>query len=76
MLDPYIMQVRKQLYGLSKAILPKLLYPWNYPGKNTGVGNHSLFQGIFLTRDQTLVSCIAGRLFTIWATRETHEWLR
>ena len=24
-------------------------------------------------RDQTWVSCIAGRLFTIWATREAHE---
>jgi len=23
-------------------------------------------------RDQTLVSCIAGRLFTIWATRDAH----
>ena len=23
-------------------------------------------------RDQTQVSCIAGRLFTVWATRETH----
>ena len=24
-----------------------LLSPWNSPGKNTGVGNHSLLQGIF-----------------------------
>ena len=24
-----------------------LLYPWNSPGKNNGVGSHSLFQGIF-----------------------------
>ena len=24
--------------------------PWNSPGKNTGVGCHSLFQGIFLTQ--------------------------
>ena len=23
----------------------KLLYPWNSPGKNTGVGCHSLLQG-------------------------------
>ena len=22
--------------------------PWNFPGKNTGVGSHSLLQGIFL----------------------------
>ena len=26
-----------------------LLCPWNSPGKNTGVGYHSLLQGIFLT---------------------------
>ena len=25
------------------------LYPWNFPGKNTRVGSHSLLQGIFLT---------------------------
>ena len=37
-------------------------------GKNTGVGSHFLPQGIFLTRDQTLVSCIAGRTLTVWAT--------
>ena len=26
----------------------RLLCPWNSPGKSTGVGNHSLLQGIFL----------------------------
>ena len=29
-----------------------------------------LFSGIFQPRDQTQVSCFAGRFFTIWATRE------
>ena len=28
----------------------QLLCPWNSPGKNTGVGSHSLLQGIFLTQ--------------------------
>ena len=28
----------------------RLFYPWNSPGKNTGVGNHSLLQGFFLTQ--------------------------
>ena len=32
--------------------------------------SHSLLQGIFLTRDQTQISCIAGRFFTVWATKE------
>ena len=28
----------------------RLLCPWDLPGKNTGVGCHSLLQGIFLTQ--------------------------
>ena len=32
--------------------------PWNFPGKNTGVGCHFLLQGIFSPRNQTRVSCI------------------
>ena len=35
-----------RVHGLQ---LPRLLCPWNSPGKNTGVGIHSLLQGIFLT---------------------------
>ena len=31
-----------------------LLCPWDFPGKNTGVGYHFLFQGIFLTQGQNL----------------------
>ena len=37
--------------------------PWNSPGQNTGVGSLSLLQGIFLTRDRTQVSHIAGGFF-------------
>ena len=40
------------------------------PGKNTGVGCHALLQGSSQPRDWTKVSHIAGRFFTIWATRE------
>ena len=32
-------------------------------------------RGSFWPRDQTQVTCIAGRFFTIWATRET-EWTK
>ena len=35
------------------------------PGKNTGVGGHALFQGIFPTRDQTQVSHISGRPYRL-----------
>ena len=34
-------------HGLSAA---RLLCPWSSPGQNTGVGSHSLLQGIFLTQ--------------------------
>ena len=43
------------------------------PGKNTGVGSHSLFQESSQCRDQNQVSHIAGRFFTIWATKETQQ---
>ena len=32
----------------------RLFYPWNSPGKNTGVGCHSLLQGIFPTQGLNL----------------------
>ena len=33
--------------------------PWNFPGKNNGVGYHALLQGIFLTQgwNQHLLNC-------------------
>ena len=36
-----------QPHGLSSS---RLLCPWNSPGMNTGVGSHSLLQGIFPTQ--------------------------
>ena len=47
---------------------------WNFPGMNTGMGCHFLLQGSSWPRDQTWVSCIAGRFVTIWATREALPW--
>ena len=46
------------------------------PGKpkTSGVCSLSLFQGIFPTRDSNKVSCIAGKFFTSWTTRETQYW--
>ena len=41
------------------------------PGKNTGVGCHSLLQGIFWTQGLKLdIPHCNSRFFTIWATRE------
>ena len=65
---------------VSDSLRPHGLYPvmllclWDSPGKNTGVGCHSLLQGIFSQpRDWTWVSHIAGRFFTIWAAREAQR---
>ena len=33
---------------------PRLLCPWNFPDKNTGVGCHFLLQGIFSTQGWNL----------------------
>ena len=46
----------------------RLLCPWNSSVKNTGVGCHFLLQGSSPPRDQTQVSCTAGRFYTVWAT--------
>ena len=49
----------------------RLLCPWDSPGKNPGVSSHSLLQGIFPTQGSNPgISLTAGRLFTIWTTRE------
>ena len=47
-----------------------LLCPWDSPHKNTQVGSHCLLQGIFPSQGWIQVFYIAGRFFTIWATRE------
>ena len=45
----------------------RLLYPWNFPGKNTGVGCHFLHQGIFPPTGIEPMSfpspALAGRFF-------------
>ena len=48
----------------------RLLCPWNSPGKNTGVGCHTLIQGIFPI--QGLNPCIlhCRQILYCWATRE------
>ena len=40
--------------------------PWNFLGKNTGMGCQSLFQGIFPTQGLNPGLCISGRFFIIW----------
>ena len=54
-------------HGLSPI---QLLCPWDFPGKNTGVGCHFLLQGILVTHDHTYVSCIGRLILYHWATWE------
>ena len=42
------------LLGTHKLQPSRLLCPWGFPGKNTGVGCHFLLQGIFLTQGSNL----------------------
>ena len=91
------------LFATPWTVPPRLLHPWDFLGKSTGVGCHFLFQGIFpiqgsnlgllhcrqtpyclsckgsswgssQPRDWIQVSCITGRFFTSWATREAQEY--
>ena len=52
------------------VVLEILLCPWNFLGKNTGLGSYSILQWIAWPMYQTRVSCTAGRFFNIWAIRE------
>ena len=71
-LDKWISESRSVV---SNSLWPHGRYsPWNSPVQNTGVGSHSLLQGIFPTQDWVQVSCISGRFLTSWATREAQEY--
>ena len=51
----------------------RFLCPWNFPGKDTGVGCHFLLQGIFLTQESNLcLLCLLHCRWILyyWATRE------
>ena len=50
----------------------RLLSPWNFPGKNMGVGSHSLLQRILLTwiSNHQTRSLHCRQILYIWATRE------
>ena len=58
------------LCNLMDCSPPRLLCPWNSPGKNTGVDCHSLLQGIFPSQGLNPGLLKSGRFFTICAIRE------
>ena len=54
------------------SIAQRFLCPWDFPGKNTGVGCHLLLQGIFLTQgsnEPTSPALTGGFLFN------TQKWI-
>ena len=79
-----------QLVQPSGLCPPRLLCPWGFPGKHTGVGCHFLLQGIFLTQGLNLhLLCLphqqVGSSPLVWtqsfmpsssACRYTIQWLR
>ena len=50
----YLSLSHVRLLGIPWTVSTRLLGPWNFPGKNTGMGCHFLFQGIFPTRGPNL----------------------
>ena len=66
-LSPSVVSGSLQPHGLQPASLPR---PWDFPGKNTGVGCHSLFRGPRDWLNLGLLNCNSGGFFTVWATRE------
>ena len=64
---------------LSNCFWPyRLLCPWDFPGKNTGVGCHFLFQGIFPTQRSNpglLILPHCRQIPTSWAIGEPQLFL-
>ena len=50
-------------FGIPWTILARLLCPWNFPGKNTGVACHFLLQGNLLNPGIELSLALAGGYF-------------
>ena len=73
-----VMSNSLQCHGLQST---GLLYPWNSPGKNTGVGCHFLLQGIFLIQGSNpgLLHC-RQTLYHLshpgntWSNRQIWPW--
>ena len=57
-------------HGLQQS---RLLRPWTLQAKTLEWVVIPFSRGSSQPRDQTLVSCIIGRVFTIWATREAQD---
>ena len=59
-----------RLFETPRTVAFQSVCPWNFPGKNSGEGCYSFSRGSSWLRDQTHVTCVAGRFFYCWATKE------
>ena len=53
----------------SWTVPARLIHPWDFPAKSTGVGCHFLLQGISLTQGSNL-GLLHCRHLSVWAARE------
>ena len=58
-------------HGLQSAIV---LYPWDFPGKNTEVGCHFLLQGIFPTQGSNLSLPHCGQTLYCLSHQGSPKW--
>ena len=70
--------IRVRLFAALWTVAPKILYPWNFPGKNTEMGCHFLCQGIFPTQGLNpgplqVLHCLAGSfLLSLLGNKSLH----
>ena len=72
MLSHSVMSNSLHLHGLLPA---RLFCPWDFLGKNTGVGCHFLLQGSSQLRDWICIFCIGRRILYHSATWESHKYV-
>ena len=53
----------------------RLLCPWDFPGKNTGVGCHFLLQGSFLTQGSNLCLLHCKWILYHWTIWDTYIYI-
>ena len=53
----------------------RLLCPWDFPGKNTGVSCHFLLQGVFLTQGLNPMSLLRWQAGSLPLSHQGRPWL-
>ena len=60
--------------AMPRTVAHQAPLPWDSPGKNTGMGNHSPLQGIFPTQGSKPGLPTAGRFFTLTPRKSNSPW--